>query len=133
MPHRNHFSLPDAAARLKQLAETWATPDHTERASLQPWLIHFCEALGAAAPVPPTDEYCFERAVGMVDREGRESTNFIDCWKAGHFALEAKASGGGTATARDDALLERHLDTLALMGEVTRDVDGRYQVAKKVA
>jgi hypothetical protein len=29
--------------------------------------------------------------------------------------------------------VERHLETLALMGEVTRDADGRYQAARKVA
>lgn len=30
-------------------------------------------------------------------------------------------------------LIERHLDTLALMGEVARDADGRYEAARKAA
>jgi hypothetical protein len=36
------------------------------------------------------------------------------------------------ANAKRD-LVVRHLDTLALMGEVTLDADGRYQAARKVA
>jgi hypothetical protein len=36
-----------------------------------------------------------------------------------------------TGARRD--LIERHLDTLALMGEVARDGDGRYTVARKAA
>lgn len=36
------------------------------------------------------------------------------------------------AGARHD-LVVRHLETLALMGEVTIDADGRYQAVRKVA
>ena len=61
-------------------------------ASFQPWLIQWCEALGVSAPVLPTKSYRFEYPVRVIDRDGREFTNFIDCWKAGHFALEAKAT-----------------------------------------
>ncbi len=86
-----------AAARLRALAESWAATRASERASFQPWLIQLCEALGVAAPVPPTEQYQFEYPVRVIDRGGRESTNFIDCWKAGHFALEAKATDVGDA------------------------------------
>ena len=80
------------ATRLRALAESWAATRASERASFQPWLIQWCEALGVSAPVPPTEQYQFEYPVRVIDRDGRESTNFIDCWKAGHFALEAKAT-----------------------------------------
>lgn len=36
------------------------------------------------------------------------------------------------ASAKRDHVV-RHLETLALMGEVTLDVDGRYQATRKVA
>lgn len=97
---------PEAPERLRQLAQAWAGTDANERASFQTWMLRFCEALGVATPEPPTRDYRFELPVAVMDREGRESINFIDLWKAGHFALEAKASGddGG---ARNDALLRR--------------------------
>lgn len=56
-------------------------------------MLRFCEALGVHTPEPPTDSYRFELPVAVVDREGTESINFIDLWKAEHFALEAKALG----------------------------------------
>lgn len=42
-----------------------------------------------------------------------------------------EASASFTGARRD--LVTRHLDTLALMGEVVLDADGRYQPARKVA
>ena len=81
------------AERLRALARAWADTSVNERASFQTWMLRFCEALGVPTPEPPTDDYRFELPVRVVDREGRESTNFIDCWKKDHFALEAKAIG----------------------------------------
>lgn len=98
---------PEAPERLRALAQAWAGNTANERASFQSWMNAFCDALGVAPPVPPTDDYRYELPVQMVDREGRESTNFIDCWKAGHFALEAKASGERQDNVRNDSLLRR--------------------------
>ena len=94
----------ERADRLRQLGADYAGTTANERAVFQPWMTRFCAALGVAPPESRTDDYRFELPVHVVDREGRESTNFIDCWKAGHFALEAKASGRDQ---RDDALLRR--------------------------
>jgi len=94
----------DAAPHLRQLAESWRETHANERASFQPWMIRFCEALGVSPPDQPTDDYRFELPVRVVDRDGNTTTNFIDCWKAGHFALEAKASDEGKRT---DALLRK--------------------------
>ena len=88
MPH----SLESVSTRLRTLAESWAPSIGSERAAFQGWLIGFCEALDVPAPVPPTAGYTFELPVRVTERDGRETTNFIDCWKAGHFALEAKAT-----------------------------------------
>lgn len=104
VPEPNRSVPADSPARLRQLAEDWRDTTAQERSAFQTWLIRFCEALGAEPPDPPTDDYQFELPVHVVDREGRESTNFIDCWKAGHFAMEAKASG---SDARNDTLLRR--------------------------
>lgn len=84
---------PEVLDRLRQLATDWRDVDANERASFQTWFLKFCEALDVPGPVPPHDDYRFELLVKVVDREGAESPNYIDCWKAGHFALEAKATG----------------------------------------
>jgi hypothetical protein len=99
--------LPSAdltARNLQALAERWAANTASERAGFQSWMLEFLEALGAERPLPPTPEHQFELPVRVVDREGRESVNFIDYWKAGHVAVEAKALGGSTDTADDRGL-----------------------------
>jgi len=106
VPHHPTTPPADAAARLRRLAESWTGNTANERAVFQTWLIRFCEALGVEPPDPPTDEYRFELPIPIIDREGRESTNFVDCWKRGHFAMEAKASVAGSTT-RDDTLLRK--------------------------
>jgi len=86
---------PDLTARnLQALAERWAPNTANERASFQSWMLDLLEALGAERPLPPIPDHQFELPVRVVDREGRESVNFIDYWKAGHVAVEAKALGG---------------------------------------
>jgi hypothetical protein len=96
----------EISARLADLADSWAGSSINERGSFQTWLIRFCEALEVEPPDPPTDDYRFELPIRMMDREGRESPNFIDCWKKGHFALEAKASAAGAA-GLDEPLLRK--------------------------
>ncbi len=81
--------------RLRTLWTTWGQSTGNERATFQPWFLALCEALGATPPGPAVDDYRFELPVRVVDREGRESTNFIDGWKANHFAIEAKAFTAG--------------------------------------
>ena len=80
---------PEAPERLCALAQAWAGNTANERASFQSWMNAFCDALGVVPPVPPTDDYRYELPVHMVDLEGRESTNFIDCWKAATTACAA--------------------------------------------
>src|SRR5688572_22223436 len=89
--------------RLRTLAERWAASDLSERSAFQLWLLELLDALGADRPPASGSGHCFELAVKVVDREGREATNFIDFWKAGHVAIEAKAGGGGA----DDLLLRK--------------------------
>jgi hypothetical protein len=47
-----------------------------------------------AAPAPSdSGRYQFELPVHVTERDGQTTTNFIDCWEAGHFALEGRATG----------------------------------------
>jgi len=84
--------LPAAQAALRALAERWAGVAVSERAAFQSWALEFCDALGVARPTPPSPTYQFELPVAVTTREGDQTTNFIDLYKAGHFALEAKAT-----------------------------------------
>ena len=90
-------SIPDAQAALRALADRWRGSELKERQAFQTWFLEFCEALGVERPGPDgAGNYCFELPVKVLTPDGEESTNFIDCWKAGHVAIEAKASGKGT-------------------------------------
>jgi methylase of polypeptide subunit release factors len=97
---------PEIRTNLQALTRGWATSEASERQLFQPWLIQFCKALELPPPgSPPTGDDCFERSVEVIDRQtGREGTNFIDYWKAGHVAIEAKASGNDLS---NDALLRK--------------------------
>ena len=92
-PEETPIVPPEVLDRLRQLSDEWRNADANERASFQTWFLKFCEALDVPGPVPPHDDYRFELPVKVVDREGNETSNFIDCWKTYHFALEAKATG----------------------------------------
>ena len=92
----------EAAHRLKALAERWGGNTANERAVFHTWFQEFCDALGVERPGVPTDEHRFELAIKVVERDGSLSNNYIDYWKAGHVALEAKASQ--TALGADDAV-----------------------------
>ncbi|MEO5799167.1 MAG: DNA methyltransferase [Gemmatimonadales bacterium] len=84
-----------AAIALRTLNQRWRSSPLGEKQAFQLWFIEFCDALGVARPSPAGNgSYCFEQPVKVLTDIGNETTNFIDCWKAGHIAVEAKASGG---------------------------------------
>ena len=84
---------PDVPVRLADLAARWRDNSANEMASFQTYARELCDALGVTPPSAPTDDYRFEKPVTLMDRDGRESAGRIDLYKAGHFALEGKASG----------------------------------------
>lgn len=88
---------------LRDLAERWASAKPAERANAQSYLIELSHALGVEPPRPAGSGYEFEYPVKVVSRSGEESTNFVDLYKAGFFALEAKDQ----AESRSDELLLR--------------------------
>ncbi|MEZ4377194.1 MAG: type IIL restriction-modification enzyme MmeI [Gemmatimonadales bacterium] len=79
------------------MAERWDGSTLGEKQAFQTWFIEFCDALGVERPAPDGGgTYCFELPVKVITPDGGNTTNFIDCWKAGHVAIEAKASGKGS-------------------------------------
>jgi hypothetical protein len=166
-------------AQLQALAERWATASPAERANAQLYLVELCRALDVEPPRPAGSGYEFEYSVRVVNRDGTDSVNRIDLYKAGCFALEAKdeepgrandivlrkAFGqvrgyavqlagdrppyllvldvaktllvwdrwngdyGGFSAGRRIDLVRRHIETLALMGEVRAEAGGTYLAA----
>ncbi len=82
-------------AKLKALEERWAGARPAERANAQSYLRELAEALNVEVPRPAGSGYEFEYAVRVVGRDGTQTTNFIDLYKTGHFALEAKDEAAG--------------------------------------
>lgn len=60
-----------------------------------------CDALGVPRPRGAGSGYQFEFPVKIGTRDGSETQGFVDCYKAGHFVLEAKDADAG---ASDSAL-----------------------------
>jgi hypothetical protein len=89
---------------LRELAERWAGAKPAERANFQSYLNELCGALGVEPPRPAGTGYQFEFPIRVVARDGTESTNFIDCYKSAHFALEAKDEETGRSS---DLLLRK--------------------------
>src|SRR5690606_11729638 len=97
-------SVAQAQTALRTLAERWRGSALRERQAFQTWFREFCDALGVDPPgATNADNYCFELARRIVRADDSETTGYIDCWKAGHVAVEAKASGTGL----NEALLRR--------------------------
>jgi len=84
------FGAMPSPVALRALAERWAPAQPAERANFQTYLSELCAALGVVPPRPAGTGYQFEYPVKVVARDGTEAVNFLDCYKAGHFALEAK-------------------------------------------
>lgn len=91
-------------SNLRHLTQRWAAASAAERANAQSYLIELCQALQVEPPRPAGTGYEFEHPVRVVTRDGTETTNFIDLYKADHFVLEAKDSETGRST---DLLLRK--------------------------
>ena len=79
----------------------------SELATAQTFVIDLCELLGMSKPHPtPAQDYMFERPVTFSHGDGSSSAGRIDCYKRGHFVLEAKKLKVGAHTKGfDDGLL----------------------------
>lgn len=79
---------------LYELAERWSSASAAERANAQLYLTELADALEVERPRPAGSGFEFELPVKVVGRDGRETTTFVDLFRAGHFVLEAKPLRG---------------------------------------
>lgn len=85
----------------------WQGVTASELATAQSFTAELCELLGVAKPHPtPEQDYMFERPVTFAHGDGSTSAGRIDCYRRGHFVLEAKKlKAAGHTRGFDDALL----------------------------
>ncbi len=85
----------------------WQGVAASELATAQSFVMDFCELLGVAKPhATPEQDYMFERPVTFTHGDGSNSAGRIDCYRRGHFVLEAKKLRAGAHTKGfDDGLL----------------------------
>ena len=96
--HSSETPVHPQSPALRALADKWDAVPAAERANFQSYVTEFCDALGVAPPRPRGSGYEFEYPVTTTDRRtGKDSTNFIDLYRQGHFILEAKDSDAGSA------------------------------------
>jgi len=111
MLKKSTISAMTDTATLDAFIARWQAAGGSERANYQLFITELCALLGLPTPDPAADDhrdnaYVFERRVVFHHGNGSESNGFIDCYRRGHFVLEAKKIRQGSETKGfDDALL----------------------------
>ena len=87
--------------------QRWQHNTASELATAQSFVMDLCELLGVTKPHPTVEQdYMFERPVTFAHGDGSTSAGRIDCYRRGHFVLEAKKLKAGSHTKGfDDGLL----------------------------
>jgi hypothetical protein len=85
----------------------WEGVQASELAAAQSFVIELCALLGVERPHPTAEQdYMFERPITFQHGDGSTSPGRIDCYRRGHFVLEAKKLKAGAHTRGfDDALM----------------------------
>lgn len=93
--------------KIQDFIQKWSAVKASELSSAQSFVSDLCELLDVAKPHPTAEQdYMFERPVTFTHGDGSTSAGRIDCYKRGHFVLEAKALKTGEHTkGYDDGLL----------------------------
>ena len=85
--------------RTEKFIQRWHQAAGSELATAQSFVIDLCELLGVDRPHATADQdYMFERPLKEGHSDGSESDRRVDCYKRGHFILEAKKLKSGTHT-----------------------------------
>ena len=97
----------DANDAIQAFIQRWLGVTASELATAQSFVLELCELLGVAPPhATPAQDYMFERPVTFVHGDGSTSPGRMDCYRRGHFVLEAKKLRSGIHTKGfDDGLL----------------------------
>jgi len=98
-----HPAVADTAAFIAR----WRGVTASELSTAQSFVMGLCDWLGVSQPhATPEQDYLFERPVTFLHGNGSRSAGRIDCYKRGHFVLEAKKLKAGSHTQGfDDGLL----------------------------
>ncbi|WP_087745961.1 MULTISPECIES: class I SAM-dependent DNA methyltransferase [unclassified Acidovorax] len=94
-------------AATQAFIQRWQHNTASELATAQSFVMDLCALLGVDKPHPtPEQTYMFERPVTFDNADGSTRPGRIDCYRRGHFVLEAKKLKAGSHTKGfDDGLL----------------------------
>lgn len=94
-------------AMAQAFIERWQGVAASELATAQTFVMDLCDLLGVPKPHPTiAQDYMFERPITFNHGDGSSSAGRIDCYRRGHFVLEAKKLKAGAHTrGYDDGLL----------------------------
>lgn len=97
----------EAQQEAEEFIRRWRGVAASELATAQTFVMQLCALLGVDKPYPtPEQDYMFERPVRFQHGDGSTSDGRIDCYRRGHFVLEAKKLRIGAHTKGfDDALM----------------------------
>jgi hypothetical protein len=93
--------------KVEEFISRWQGVTASELATAQSFVMDFCDLLDVTKPHPtPEQDYMFERPVTFAHGDGSHSAGRIDCYRRGHFVLEAKKLKASAHTKGfDDGLL----------------------------
>lgn len=97
-------------SRVTTFPMIWGGVKASELATAQSFVLGLCDFLGVPKPHPTADQsYMFERPITFTHGDGSTSPGRIDCYRRGHFVLEAKKlrASAHTKTFDDGLLLAR--------------------------
>jgi len=92
---------------VEEFIQRWQGIKASELSTSQSFVMDLCELLGVSKPHATLEQdYMFERPVTFAHGDGSTSAGRIDCYRRGHFVLEAKKLKAGKHTKGfDDGLL----------------------------
>ncbi|HYW58807.1 MAG TPA: DNA methyltransferase [Polaromonas sp.] len=105
--HEADRTATDATVQAAAFVERWQGVTASELSTAQSFVRELCDLLGVDVPhATPEQNYMFERPITFRHGDGTSSAGRIDCYRRGHFVLEAKKLRAASHTKGfDDALL----------------------------